>query len=147
MLRRLPFYPLLFALFPVLSLAAHNIQEIALDVVVRPLLISFVLCLIVFVLLRALLRDWPRAALITLICLLFFFTYGQVYDKLKSLSPFSLSFFRHRTLLPAYGILASGLMWLVWKKLKQPAAWTFGLNIFSIYLLIYPLFVISSNVV
>jgi len=147
MLRRLPFYPLLFALFPVLSLAAHNIQEIALDVVVRPLLISFVLCLIIFVLLRALLRGWPRAALITLICLLFFFTYGQVYDKLKSLSPFSLSFFRHRTLLPAYGVLASGLMWLVWKKLKQPAAWTFGLNIFSIYLLIYPLFVISSNAV
>src|SRR6185436_13610353 len=147
MLRRLPFYPLLFALFPVLSLAAHNIQEISVDLVYRPLLISFLVGLVVFILMQVLLRDWPRAGLITLIFLLFFFTYGQVYDKLKSLSPFTLSLFRHRTLLPAYGILAAGLMWLVWKKLKQPAAWTFGLNIFSIYLLIYPLFVISSNIV
>jgi len=147
MLRRFPFYPLLFALFPVLSLAAHNIQEIAVNVVYRPLLISFLLSLTVFILMRALLRDWSRAGLMTLVSLLVFFTYGQVYDKLHDVSLFGMSVFRHRTLLPAYGLLAVGSAWFIVKRLAQPAAPTFWLNIFSIYLLIYPLFGITSNVV
>jgi sulfatase-like protein len=144
MLRRLPAYPILFALFPALSLAAHNIQEIAVDVIYRPLLISLLMGLAVFILMQTILQDWSRAGLVTLIFLVCFFTYGQLYDKLKSLSSFSLSLFRHRTLLPAYGSLAVYLTWLVVKRLKQPVSWTYWLNIFSIYLLIYPLFVIAS---
>jgi len=146
MLRRLPFYPILFALFPILSIAAHNIQEIAVDASYRSLLFSLLMSLAVFISLQVLLGDWARAGLVTLIFLLCFFTYGQVYDKLQAISVFAKSFFRHRILLPAYGVLAVCLTWLALKKVKQPAALTFWLNIFSIYLLIYPLFGITSNI-
>jgi len=146
MLKRLPAYPVLFALFPVLSLAAHNIQEIAIAVVYRPLLFSLFLSLALFGLARIIFRDWPRAGLVTLIILLGIFTYGQVYDTLETRLLFGAALFRHRTLLPAYGVLIIGSMFFVVKKMKQPAAWTFWLNVFSIYLLIYPLFVITTSV-
>jgi len=146
MLKRLPVYPLLFALFPVLSIAAHNIQEIAIAVVYRPLFFSLLLSLVLFGLARVLWRDWPRAGLVTLVILLGIFTYGQVYDELKNRWVFGVALFRHRTLLPAYGAMAIGSIFFIVKKMKQLAALTFWLNIFSIYLLIYPLFVITTSV-
>lgn len=37
MLKKFPLYPILFSIFPVLSLAGYNIDEISLDVIPRPL--------------------------------------------------------------------------------------------------------------
>jgi len=105
MLKRLPLYPILFAVFPVLSLTAYNIDQVALDAVPRPLLISLLLGILLFGLARLLLRDWDRAALAVLAALFLFFIYGQVYNLLEDVTLAGASIFRHRTLLPLFGVL------------------------------------------
>lgn len=145
MLKRLPLYPILFAVFPVLSLAAYNIGEISLDVVLRPLSVSLVVGVLLFGLAGWILRDWDRAALAVLVGLFLFFVYGQVYNLLEDVTLGSVSIFRHRTLLPLFGILLTVLLYFVWRRLHQPHLFTPWLNLFAIFLLIYPTFKIAWN--
>jgi hypothetical protein len=144
-LRRVPLYPFLFALYPVLSLAAHNIHEIALSDILRPLVISLLLAGVILGLARLLLRDWDRAALASTIILLLVFSYGQIYAEIRNIQLGGLILFRHRTLGVLWlGLMAIGVIW-AWRWLKKPAAWTGWLNLLSALLLIYPIFVIVGN--
>ncbi|HLO14462.1 MAG TPA: sulfatase-like hydrolase/transferase, partial [Anaerolineales bacterium] len=129
-----------------LSLAAYNVDQISLEVVVRPLLVSLFLGAILFGLMRLIFRDWQRAALATLTVTFFFFMYGQAYNLLEDVTFGGLSIFRHRTLLPLAGILLAISLFLIARRLKQPGAFTFWLNLISIFLLIYPTEQIISNV-
>jgi hypothetical protein len=147
MLKRLPFYPILFAIFPILSLTAYNIDQISLDVIPRPLLVSLFLGMILFGLAGWLLRDWHRAALAVLTALFFFFIYGQVYNLLEDVTLGSVSIFRHRTLLPLFGILFVVILCFIVRRLNQPGRFTLWLNLLSIFLLIYPLSKISLSTV
>ena len=142
MFKKFPFYPLIFSVFPVLSLAAHNIREISFDVVYRPLILSFLFCVIIFGVMWLFLRDWSRSALITSIVLFVFFSYGQIYNALEGLTISNVFIFRHRTLLPLFGLLMlAGLLWII-RKNKQPTRFTLWLNLLSVYLLMYPIFTI-----
>ncbi|RPI94418.1 MAG: hypothetical protein EHM40_06605 [Chloroflexi bacterium] len=138
MLRRFPLYPILFSIFPVLSLAAYNIDEISLDVALRPLLVFLFSGVLLFGLAKWILRDWHRAALAVLAILFLFFTYGQVYNTLEDVTFGDMSIFRHRTLLPLLGILLAAFLYFVARRLAQPGTFTFWLNLLSIFLLIYP---------
>ncbi|HSA99441.1 MAG TPA: sulfatase-like hydrolase/transferase [Anaerolineales bacterium] len=137
MLKRFPLYPILFAVFPILSLTAYNIEQISLDVVSRPLLVSLFLGVVLFGLARLILRDWYRAALATLAALFLFFIYGQVYNLLEDVTLGSVSIFRHRTLLPLFGILFVAILYLI-LRLKQPGRFTLWFNLLAIFLLVYP---------
>ena len=77
MLRKFPVYPILFSLFPVLSLAGHNIDEISLDVIWRPLLVSLLIGAALLGVAKLVFREWDRAALAVSIILLLFFIYGR----------------------------------------------------------------------
>ena len=116
MLKKLPLYPILFSIFPVLSLTAYNIDEISLDVVLRPLLVSLLLGALLFGLARWILRDWYRAALAVLTILFLFFIYGQVYNLLEDVTFGNVSIFRHRTLLPLFGILLVVILYFVARR-------------------------------
>ncbi len=70
--------------------------------------------------------------------LFFFFIYGQVYNLLEDRTLGNVSIFRHRTLLPLFGILAVVALYLIVRRLNQPGRYTFGLNLLAIFLLIYP---------
>jgi len=145
MLKKTPFYPLLFATYPVLALAAHNIHEIVLGDIWRSLVVSLLLAGVVLALARLLLGDWHRAALVTVLVLLLFFSYGQVYSVLKNIQVGGSLPFRHRSLgLVWGGLLFIGIIW-AWRWLKDPAAWTGWLNLLSALLLIYPLVVIGQD--
>ncbi|MBN2115881.1 MAG: hypothetical protein JW730_04890 [Anaerolineales bacterium] len=139
MLKRLPLYPILFAVFPVLSLTAYNIDQVALDAVPRPFLVSLLLGVLLFGLARLLLRDWDRAALVVLAVLFLFFIYGQVYNLLEDVTFAGVSIFRHRTLLPVFGILFLVLLYFIVRRLQQPGRFILGFNLLSIFLLVYPL--------
>ena len=62
MLRKFPLYPIFFSIFPVLSLAGYNIDEVSLDVIWRPLLISLLIGTVLLGFARLIFRDWDRAA-------------------------------------------------------------------------------------
>jgi hypothetical protein len=146
MLRKFPLYPILFSIFPVLSLAAYNLDEISLDVVSRPLFVSLVVGIVLFGLAKIIFRDWDRAALAVLLILFFFFIYGQVYNVLEDVTFGSLSLFRHRMLLPLFIIILLTSLVLVSRQGNRPNLSPYWLNLLSIVLLVYPVFQIVLNV-
>lgn len=146
MLKRIPFYPLLCCLYPIVALTAYNIDEISLKVVLRPLVVTLLACILLFGLAKLLLRDWHRAALAVLTLVFIFFVYGHVYNLLEDVTIGNVSIFRHRTLLPFMSILLLVLWYLIAFRLKRPAGWTLWLNLLGIYLLIYPTSKIALSV-
>ncbi|HET6596957.1 MAG TPA: sulfatase-like hydrolase/transferase [Anaerolineales bacterium] len=147
MLRRFPLYPILFSTFPVLSLAAYNIDEISLDVIPRPLLAFLLAGLLLFGVAKLIFRDWHRAALAVFVIFIFFFIYGQVYNIVEDVTIGDTSLFRHRTLLPLFLLLL--LISLVWvfRRTSRPNPSPYWLNLLSIALLVYPVFQIASNTI
>jgi hypothetical protein len=57
-----PFYPVLFAIFPVLLLLAANVTQVWSVRGLRPILVAALAAGLLMLLLRLLLRDWDRAA-------------------------------------------------------------------------------------
>lgn len=144
-MKRAPYYPLLFAAYPVLALAAYNIHELASRDIWRPLLASLLLATIILGIAELLLRDWNRAALVTTIVLLIVLSYGQVYSELKNVSVAGLLLFRHRTLGAVWAILLTlGIIWAS-RWLKDPSPWTPWLNLIGALMLVYPVLLILSG--
>ena len=78
----LPWHPLLIAIFPVLSLAAHNRHEVEPQWVLVPALAALLATAAAWVALRLFVRDWTRAALPASIAVLMFFGYGHLASPL-----------------------------------------------------------------
>lgn len=146
MIKRFPVYPLLISAFSIVSLASHNIQEIFVSALIRPLTASLLLGGIVYLLAYLITRNVHRAALISSVILLLFFAYGYVYDAVEDLTISGAAVFRHRTLFPAIAALGLVLTYFAW-RIKNPASITYSANLISLVLLIFPLFTISSYMV
>lgn len=145
MLKKAPIYPILFAGYCVLALMAYNVRQIALSDMWRSLILSLLFGAIVYGLNRLVIHDWHRAALVAFAVLFAFFTYGQIYNILKNITLRDLHLFRHRTLLFLYGLLLVFAVYGIMRRMEKPGILTYPLNLLSIYLLIYPAFVIASN--
>src|SRR5215213_563033 len=64
MFKRFPVYPILFSIYPIVALVGYNIDEIALQVVLRSLLTSLFIFGLLYGVTRLWLRDWHRAAVV-----------------------------------------------------------------------------------
>ena len=73
-------HPLLFAIFPILFLFSHNIKEMSFSDTFRPIVIVVSFALLLWLLLSLVTRNLQRAAIITSIFLLLFFSYGHLLD-------------------------------------------------------------------
>jgi hypothetical protein len=116
MIRRLEIraYPFLIAAYPALALLAANADQVRLAAVVRPLLVSLLLCAVLYALLALLLRHNERAALLTSWWLLLFFAYGHVYNALQKVTVLGESLGRHRYLAVIWLALAVlGAAWIM----------------------------------
>jgi hypothetical protein len=138
MLKRAPIHPFLFAIFPVLALLGHNITEVSIDVIERPLIIAIAGTMVLFVVSRLLLRDTIKAGLVVTFFLVLFFTYGQVYNFLKA-NPFRLiDLARHRYLLVLYaGLFILGLVAILKMRVDTQNI-NLTLNLLGLFLLVYP---------
>jgi hypothetical protein len=143
-LKKIPFHPVLFAGFCVLALMAYNVHEIAMRNMWSSLMLALLIGISVYMLARLFIHDWHRAALVALAILFFFFTYGQIYNVLANINS---QLFRHRNLLGFYGLLLIFTLYWIVRRMAQPKSWTYWLNLLSIYLLIYPTFVVSVSVI
>ncbi len=137
--KQFPFYPFLLAAFPVLSLMAANKFEVRLTVVFRPLIIFLFFALILYILFSLIYkRDLSRAALLTGITLILFFSYGHIFKVLDSSGFINTLNIRHRHLLFFFGLIWVGtLVLLFFWKIKDDI--TKVLNIFSVILIAMPL--------
>jgi hypothetical protein len=145
-LKRLIIHPLLFASFPVLALLAHNIQEVAIEVVVRPLLLSIGSAILLFMLLRLLIRNNYRAGVVTTYLLLLFFSYGHAYLTIRQIPAFGQVLGHHRYLSIAYILLMILGSWWIARRQNDFRSVNLIMNVIGIAILIYPLFIIVQQV-
>ncbi len=109
----IPWYPIVASAYPVLALLVANAGQVKPNAVWRPLLVCAVFAGILLVLLRLIFRDWKRAAFLTLLWLVLFFSYGHVYilltDKLENLD------FRTWLLIAWLVLAVAAILWAKWK--------------------------------
>jgi len=138
-IQSLPLYTFFFSAYPVLALLAENIGEVKLAVGWRPLLICISFAGALILVLKLLLRDWHRAAFLSTLWMVLFFSYGHIHILLtKKLEDFD---FTSRLLL-AWLILA--VLAVVWTIKKSPSP-ALALNVISLGLVVTSLVQIGSG--
>lgn len=105
----IPYYPFLFAVFPVLSLIAYNKFQTQFSAIFRPLIIVIIFCALIygtfFLILR---KNWQKAALITSVSLILFFSYGHVFSLIVSSTFLNNLIGQHRYIVGGFV-----LIWIV----------------------------------
>ena len=139
-----PFYPLLFAIFPVLSLLGHNIQELEAGAANRSLLVVVIGTLLVWGLWGLVTRSWAKSALLTAFFLLLFYTYGGVQNLSHGGNNFALFIGANYILLPIWTIVWVDGSYLIHKKFRYQENQIKIFNALSIFLLIMPIFQVVS---
>jgi hypothetical protein len=145
-MKRVPLHPFLFAIFPIAFLLAANIEEVAPDVALRPLLAALLLALFLLLVTRLLLKDWRRAALVTTWLLILFFSYGHVYQIFKDVEIGGVLLGRHRWLLPAYAVVGILVGWRLLRRSLDLDRVTLIFNLVGLILLIYPTYQVTRSV-
>ena len=145
MSKRLIIHPLTFAIFPILALLAYNISEVTPRIALRSIIISIVVAVLLLIIFALISRNLQKAAILTTLILVLFYSYGQVYEFLQAHPIFGLSFGRHRYLAPFYILLLLAGLWFVVFKIKNPTGLTQALNAIGVLLLIYPVYQITSS--
>jgi len=125
-LRESSFYPWLFSLFPALFLYSHNLDEAPGRTALLASALSLALTVPVWLAARALARDGQRAALLTFLFCLMFFTYGHLGNRLD---------------LPPWVLLPWGAAFLVMAAMvlltrRNLSGWIPGLNLFALVLVL-----------
>lgn len=92
-------HPFLFALYFPLFLFAHNIEQLPMGIVVRPIIIILVFTLFLFVTVKLVVKSKQKSALFTSLVVVFFFTYGQCHSAIEYLFGFGQG---HKVLLTAW---------------------------------------------
>lgn len=87
MKRPLVIHPLLFAIFPILSLFAHNIAVVFFKEIIPPSIAAIIFTLLLFFFLDFILKDKQKAGLIATLFVFLFFSYGHFYGLIKYLMP------------------------------------------------------------
>jgi hypothetical protein len=127
-----------------MALYAVNIHEISSSVIWRSLLISLVATFILLIVLQLVIHNWLKAALITSLITLFFFSYGRLYDYLKTTPLASINIVRHRYLAALFAILLGLLCWLIWKYMRDYKPITGLLNIIAIIMVVFPAYQVAQ---
>ena len=110
-------YPFLMAAYPALALLAANADQVRLEVVLRPLLVSLLLCALLYAVLAVVLRRPEPSAILTTWWMLLFFAYGHTYAGLRQILFLDASLGRHRFLALVWIALArGGAAWIVRRK-------------------------------
>ncbi|MEJ2607617.1 MAG: hypothetical protein P8Z41_13195 [Anaerolineales bacterium] len=132
------FHPLLFAAYAVLAMYANNLGQVAFTDVRRALLVCVLTAGLLLVLMRLLFRDWGRAAIVTTLALILFFSYGHFYSWIKTFA-FGRVVGRHRYLLPLSILLLVGLSWILMRSKERRRSVNRFFNVVSVVILIFPL--------
>ena len=114
-------HPFLIGLYPVVALLGSNVQEISPDQTVRSFVVVLAGAAALLVVLRLLVRDWHKAALLCSFILLLLFSYGQVYAALRQASFGGLYLARHRYLIPVFSAVTIVGTWFILSRRDELA--------------------------
>lgn len=133
-------YPFLFALFPVLFLYSYNKEQLSFNEVFLPSAIilgfTIVAMLILWLILK---KNGKKSGIITTIFLILFFSYGRVYEAIKTWKIGNILIGRHRYLMIIWAILFILCVYFTIRTRRDLRSFTQILNVASIVLIIFPL--------
>jgi hypothetical protein len=143
--RPIPFYPLFMAIFPIISLLGHNIEEIPIQAANRSLAVAIGFALLTFGGMLAIMRNAQKAALGAAWLIFLSMNYGRVHQAVFGAQIFGIVWGRHLFLAPLWGLLLLTGIFLIYKKRKSMSSITPILNAISVFLLIVPTYQIAEN--
>ena len=132
---RWPFYPILFALYPIVYLAGHNLSIISPADPLRPMIISIMSAVFLLFYFKIVIKDWHRSALLDLLVLILFFSFGHVANQVSIVSQEIMAWIWLGVFL--------GLAFLI-TKLQNVESLTFSMNVVSVGLIILSFFPIAK---
>ena len=132
-------HPFLFALFPVLFLYSYNIGQLLINEIFLPsaIVLGFT-AIAVPVLWLILKKDGKKAGIITTVFLVFFFSYGRLYEVIKTWHIGSLIIGRHRYFVIIWAALFILSAYFLIRTKKDLYNITNILNVIAIILVLIP---------
>lgn len=142
-LNRVPLYPFLLAIYPIVGLLAVNIREIYARDALFPILIALSLAIVAFFVLRIISHSWHLAGALTSLLMLWIFIYGHIYNLLKNFTILGFIIGRHRYLIIIWSVIILSVAFLLIKKAHNISSITLPLNIICAILVLIPVVQIS----
>lgn len=127
-------HPFLFALFHILFLFAHNVEEISFSEILLPSAVVLGITLLLVFLIRSIIKDGKKVAIIISVFIVLFFSYGRIYDLIMDQYIGSLEIGRHRYLLFCWGLLLTYSAYLIIKTRRDLYNLTRTLNVSALTL-------------
>jgi hypothetical protein len=122
-----PFFALLFAIYPVLYIAASNTGQASFATVLIAVTVTGGASALLLLLLRLVFASWSRAALGVAVIVLWFFTYGPVHTSIEGTFLDSLTGTAVASrLLQFLAPHLHSVMTAMWLVTLLPALWTVG---------------------
>ena len=134
----------IFAVYPIVFLYALNIRETPLSDTVLPIILALILCLMFFLIAKLLFKNNQKAACLTSVFLVLFFSYGHLFDFLRTTPLDKIIQGKQFVLYSIFIIVFFVAAIKIWRSRKSFLHLTKKLNIISILLILVPLFMITS---
>ena len=79
------FHPILFGIFPVLSLFENNMSFTPVREIILPIIIIIFIIIPVWIFLKIIIKDNKKSAFIILLSLILFFAYGPIFSAIDDI--------------------------------------------------------------
>lgn len=148
-LKKVPFFIVLFAVYPSLALFGWNFREVDSNIILRPLIFSVLLALIFSLLCSRLIGNWSRASLMATAFLVIFFSYGHVaifFEGSRLYESIGSATWPVNIFLPTLALLAAFLVSRFLLKTKKDIVQIYPiLNTMSAFLVLSSSFIIAGK--
>ncbi len=138
-------HPFLFALYPVLFLYSENFTRAHISDTYRIVVIQLLFTSLLFLLLKAITRDWNKAGLIVSLFIILFCSFGHVASLLYGRTFLGLQNWTTTILAAVWGALFIFLTWFILRVVRSTTQMTTILNLISGILIIFPLLQIGFS--
>jgi len=144
MIKKLFIHPVLFSVYAVLYLYSSNISQVVAKETGRSFVVAILLSLVLLILLRVFTKNWYKAALISSVGLILFFSYGHFMDLARGFSIGSVLLGRTAVVASIWitlFIISVGLIY----RTQTPVEASGVFNALAVFLLIWPLYTVGRN--
>lgn len=145
MFRKIPFHPILFAVYPILFLYSNNISMLEINHIFIPVIWSVFGVVIMWSVLNLFIRNRFKSSAVTSLITVLFFSYGHIIGALNKFPERMLGISSDLYLTMNYVLIAGISIYIIVKYFKKYFQITGFLNFISIALLAYPFIIIITS--
>ena len=138
-------HPILIALYPVFFVYSQNIHLILIQGIVFPLIIILGIAIAIWAVIKAILKNARKSALLTSLYVFLFFSYGHIFNVIESNSTQEYSILSHVFLLITYVSIVIFVTYYFVKTHRKLNSVTTIANVISITLVSFVLFNIGVS--